>query len=61
MGIQGWQLIIVLVVILLLFGGRKLPELARSLGQARTELQKGMDEGAPGSVKEPQSDETHKD
>jgi sec-independent protein translocase protein TatA len=35
------ELIIVLVIVLLLFGGKKLPELARSLGQARRELQNG--------------------
>lgn len=33
-GLQGWHLIIVLVVILLLFGAAKLPALARSVGQS---------------------------
>lgn len=32
--LQGWHLIIVLVVILLLFGAPKLPGLARSIGQS---------------------------
>ena len=41
------ELIIVLVIVLLLFGGKKLPELARSLGQARRELQNGEKDGAP--------------
>lgn len=31
---QGWHLIIVLVVILLLFGATRLPALARSIGQS---------------------------
>ena len=31
------ELIIVLLVVLLLFGGAKLPQLARSLGQAKKE------------------------
>ena len=35
------ELIIVLVIALVLFGGKKLPELARSLGQARNEFEKG--------------------
>jgi sec-independent protein translocase protein TatA len=41
------ELIIVLVIVLLLFGSKKLPELARSLGQARRELQKGEQDDAP--------------
>ena len=41
------ELIIVLVIVLLLFGGKKLPELARSLGQARRELQNGEKDDAP--------------
>ena len=35
------ELVIVLVIALVLFGGKKLPELARSLGQARNEFEKG--------------------
>lgn len=35
------ELIIILVLVLLLFGGAKLPQLARSLGEARREFQKG--------------------
>ena len=36
------ELLIILIVVLVLFGGRKLPELARSLGQAKRELDSGM-------------------
>ena len=36
------ELLIVLVVILVLFGGSKLPKLARSLGQAQSEFKAGM-------------------
>jgi len=43
------ELLIVLVVILVLFGGAKLPKLARSLGQAQSEFKKG--------VREPGTDE----
>ncbi len=42
----GPELIIVLVVVLLLFGARKLPELARSLGASAKEFRKGLQEGA---------------
>ena len=44
--IQGWDLIIILVVLLLLFGARKLPDLARSIGASAKEFRKGMEEGA---------------
>ncbi|WP_157156219.1 MULTISPECIES: twin-arginine translocase TatA/TatE family subunit [unclassified Diaminobutyricimonas] len=33
-GLQGWEWIILLVIILLLFGAPKLPALAKSLGQS---------------------------
>ncbi len=38
------ELIIILVVLLLLFGGAKLPQLARSLGQAQKEFKKGLED-----------------
>ena len=41
MDIGPAELVIVLVIALVLFGGKKLPELARSLGQARSEFEKG--------------------
>jgi sec-independent protein translocase protein TatA len=36
------ELIIVLAIILLLFGGKKLPELSKSLGESMRELRKGL-------------------
>jgi sec-independent protein translocase protein TatA len=39
------ELLIVLLVAVLLFGGAKLPRLARSIGQAKKEFKKGA-EGA---------------
>lgn len=39
------ELLIVLVIVLVLFGGAKLPKLARSLGQAKNEFEAGTKEG----------------
>jgi sec-independent protein translocase protein TatA len=39
------ELLIVLAVVLVLFGGAKIPKLARSLGQAQKEFKAGLDEG----------------
>ena len=40
------EIILVLAVLVLLFGAKKLPELARSLGKSARELRKGLQEGA---------------
>ena len=41
-GIGAGELLVVLAILLLLFGAKKLPELSRSLGQSMKELRKGM-------------------
>ena len=41
------ELLIVLLVILVLFGGAKLPKLARSMGQAQSEFKRGIKEAPP--------------
>lgn len=38
------ELIIVLVIVLLLFGGKKLPELSRSMGRSIREFRKATEE-----------------
>ncbi|MCS6980933.1 MAG: twin-arginine translocase TatA/TatE family subunit [Flavobacteriales bacterium] len=44
-GSIGWpQIVLIIVVALLLFGGRKIPELMRGLGQGIREFKKGMSE-----------------
>ena len=40
-----WQIVICIIVIALLFGGKKIPELARALGKAKGEFSKGLKEG----------------
>lgn len=39
------ELVIVLVIVLVVFGGSKLPKLARSLGEAQKEFKKGSEDG----------------
>ena len=41
----GPELLIVLVVVMLLFGAKRLPQLARSMGQAGKEFKTGLKEG----------------
>lgn len=43
-GLGAPELLLVLGVIVLLFGAKKLPEFARSLGKAKGEFKKGLDE-----------------
>ena len=44
--VVGWlEVVIILVVIFFLFGATRLPKLARSIGSARKEFQKGLEEG----------------
>jgi sec-independent protein translocase protein TatA len=38
---QGYEIFVVVGVIVLLFGGSQLPKLARSLGEAKKEFEKG--------------------
>lgn len=45
-GLRGSEWLIILLVVLLLFGARKLPELARSLGASAKEFRKGVAEGS---------------
>lgn len=51
LGIVGpWQVILILAIVLLLFGGKKIPELMRGLGSGVKEFKdaaKGEDKNAP--------------
>jgi sec-independent protein translocase protein TatA len=46
MNLGPTELIIVLLIVLIIFGGTKLPKLARSMGQAQKEFKKGLSEGS---------------
>ena len=44
LAIQGWEWIIIALVVLLLFGGKKIPELMRGLGKGVKSFKLGMKE-----------------
>ena len=44
-GLGYQELMVILVIVLLLFGAQKLPELARGLGKSMSEFKKGQNEG----------------
>jgi sec-independent protein translocase protein TatA len=52
------ELIIVLLIVLLIFGGAKLPKLARSMGQAAHEFRKGLAHGDDDAEAAPDQPET---
>jgi sec-independent protein translocase protein TatA len=41
-GLGAQELIIILIIVLVLFGGKKLPELSRNIGEALGEIRKGL-------------------
>ncbi len=53
-GVDG--VIVLIVVLAVLFGGSAIPKLARNLGSARSEFEKGLRESAP--AKEAEEDAT---
>lgn len=44
MGLSGWELIAVLVIVLLLFGAKRLPDLANSLGKSIKEFRSATED-----------------
>jgi len=43
-GIGAQELILILAIVLVLFGGKKLPELSKGVGQAIKEIRKGFND-----------------
>jgi len=48
MPLGGWEIAIIVVLILLIFGGRLIPRLGSSLGRSVVGLKKGLKEGQEG-------------
>jgi sec-independent protein translocase protein TatA len=45
-GLKGPELLIILLIVLLIFGARKLPDLARSIGASAKEFRRGIEQGS---------------
>ncbi len=62
LGIPGpWQVILIVLVVLLLFGGRKIPELMKGLGQGMKEFKKATKDDKKGEPEEQQQKEIDKE
>ena len=60
--IGPWQLLICVVVAFVLFGGaKKIPDLAKALGKAKSEFKKGLAEGAKDEAEAAKSEEPAKE
>ena len=64
----GPELLVIAGIIVLLFGAKKLPELAKSMGQSKAAFDEGVAEGAPAAedsgedkVEEPDSEDDDED
>ena len=56
-GLKPHELLIILVILLVLFGGSKLPQLARNIGRAQKEFKTGLDEGSKEAAEDAEADE----
>lgn len=61
LGLGTPELVVILVIILLLFGGTQLPKLARSFGSAAKELRDGLENGDKTSSKSDKAKKTTKE
>lgn len=58
--LRGWEWIIIALVVLLLFGGKKIPELMRGLGKGVHSFRKGMQE-AKAEMEKPLEEDAKKE
>ena len=55
--LNGWEIIAILAIVLVLFGAKRLPELAKGLGQGIREFKKGSTEEEKKLEKDPHKTE----
>ena len=56
MGLGGQEILIIAIVVLLLFGGRKIPELMKGLGKGIKSFKEGMNGTEPEADKQEQKE-----
>lgn len=61
LGLGGQELLIIAVLVLLLFGGRKIPELMKGLGKGIKSFKEGMNGITPEEQKDPQAEKKPED
>lgn len=50
-GIGVQELVIILIIVLVLFGGKKIPEMSKGMGEAIRELRRGFSDDLPSKKK----------
>jgi len=55
--IGPWQIALIVAIVLLLFGGKKIPQLMKGMGSGINEFKKGMKEGEDGEKSEEKESE----
>ncbi len=59
MSFGGQEMIIVLVIVLVLFGGSQLPKLAKNLGKAQKEFKESLADGQKAAEQKTESSDTN--
>ena len=60
LAIGVWQIVVIVLLVLLLFGGRKIPELMRGVGQGMQEFKKATAENDDDEIIVDDTDDTKK-
>lgn len=60
LAIGVWQIVVIVLLVLLLFGGRKIPELMRGVGQGMQEFKKATADHADDEVIVDDTEDTKK-
>mgnify|MGYP000635404940 FL=1 len=60
LAIGVWQIVVIVLLVLLLFGGRKIPELMRGVGQGMQEFKKATAENADDEIIVDDTEDTKK-